>query len=479
MARIQYVKAWGLWSHYESVFNFAPGLTVITGPNGSGKSGFISIIRWVFLGEPAGEDFIFTIRDEKTQEIIRQAEEGKAEVGLDNGIVITKTRRKGKTTYTINTVADVFEKAEVPQEIRDALGLQVYKFGDWETYLNFAFQLEAPFLISESPSVGAKVLGKLAGTEAVDLAIAAEAKKAYAAREEKRLGEKDIETKNGDLLAYQDIDDIKAQLDACEFLMAEVEKAAAKRDNIKDLDHKLYTAQEAIKTLSEELIALAIVPDIDVDLKAIEKAQQRYDTLLGLFNQLGSEIARINTLTDQLALYEGVGAATSILNDLEAKERRLTEYSNLKAKHENYTTDIESLEVFLKTTKDLDVAAADLAVYEKKATKLENLTALFKELYLKASQVAALDDALEELKDIGQAAQQLKAIDLKAGKLADLQQIQKEFNVKNILAQQAVKDLADAETKYKQAEEELRAAWEAAGGICPLCDQPIATHSHE
>lgn len=478
MARIKYVKAWGLWSHFESVFDFAPGLTVITGPNGSGKSGFISIIRWVFLGEPSGEDFIFTIRDENTQEIIRQAEEGKAEICLDSGVVITKTRRKGKTTYTINTIADVFEKAEVPQEIKDALGIQAYKFGDFETYLNFAFQLEAPFLISESPSVGAKVLGKLAGTEAVDLAIAAEAKKAYAAREEKRLGDKDIEAKNGDLLAYQDIDDIKAQLDACVYLMEEVDKAAARRDNIKDLDHKLYVAQEAIATLSEELIALTIVPEIEVDLQAIEKAQQRYDTLLGLFTQLGSAVEHINTLTDQLALYEGVSAAASTLNDLEAKERRLTEFIDIKVKYENYTTNIATLEAFLQTTKDLDVAAADLAVYEKKAIRLENLTALFKDLHLKASQVVALDDALEELKDIGQAAQQLKDLDLKAGKLADLQQIQREFNVKNILAQQAAKDLTAATAAETQAEEELRAAWEAAGGICPLCDQPIATHNH-
>lgn len=478
MARISYVKAWGLWSHLESVFNFAPGLTVITGPNGSGKSGLISIIRWVFIGEPTGEEFIFKLEDEKTKEVIKQAEEGRAEVGLDNGIVITKTRRKGKTTYTISTVAEPFEKAEVPQEVKEALGIDLYKFGDFETYLNFAFQLEAPFLLSESPSVGAKVLGKLAGTEAVDLAIADQSKKAHKARDDKRIGEKEIEKLNGDLLAYQDIDDIKAQLDACDFLIDEVDKAAAKRSLLNDLTNKHFIATESITKLVEDLKPLENIEAVGVDLKAVEITWNKRNTLVEMYDNWAISTKTIQDLTAQLAIYEGIDVFASTVADIEGKEKRLTVISSLQKDYENYTTNIEQLNIFLATVKDLDVAAVDLHIYESKAVKHERLTDLSKALYLEESHVVTLNSDLSYFAGLDDAAAQIKEAGAKAEKLEDLQQLIREYNVKNILALQAAKDLEKADQDLTQAEADLKAAWDAAGGICPLCDQPLATHKH-
>lgn len=478
MARVSYVKAWGLWSHLESTFNFAPGLTVITGPNGSGKSGLISIIRWVFIGEPTGEDFIFKLEDEKTKEVIKQAEEGRAEVGLDNGIVITKTRRKGKTTYTINTVVEPFEKAEVPQEVKEALGIDLYKFGDFETYLNFAFQLEAPFLLSESPSVGAKVLGKLAGTEAVDLAIADQSKKAHKARDDKRIAEKDIAKANGDLLDYQDIDDHKAQLDACVFLMEEVDRAVAKRTTINDLDNKYYVSIKTIEQLTEELKPLADIETVAAALTEIEVMQQYSSTLDSLKNSWASSTEAITALKTQLELYEGIDALASTVADIEVKEKRLTVISSLQKEYGNYTTNIDLLNNFLVTVKDLDVAAANLEIYTKKYTALSNLVTLEGEYITARQSMDRLANDLCTFIGLEEAAAQIKEADKKAIKLEDLQQLLREYNVKNLIAKQAAQDLEKAKVDLGKAETDLKEAWEAAGGICPLCDQPVATHIH-
>lgn len=478
MARISYVKAWGLWSHFESVFEFSPGLTVITGPNGSGKSGFISIVRWVFLGEPSGEEFIFTLRDEKTQEIVKQAEEGRAEVGLDNGVVITKTRRKGKTTYTISTVAEPFEKAEVPQEVKDALGIGPTKFGDWETYLNFAFQLEAPFLISESPSVGAKVLGKLAGTEVVDLAIADIAKKTHKARDDKRIAEKEIERINGDLLDYQDLDDIKAQLDACEYLIGDLDKAASRKDALAAMKVTLENSQDTIDRLTGDLLTLANVETLGEVLQAIEKTQQRYEALLGLYDQLTALYGTVNELTEQLGHYEGVPAAAAMLVTVEANERQLTTLTGLDLHYRQYTANIADLEGGLALLTNLDVAAANLTVCEQQAAKVDKLKAFNVEHDAATQQLTQLNLSLTKLEGVEEAAKQLETLTTQSDRLADLQQLQREYNVKHVLAQQAAKDVTAADDEYKKADAELAAAWEASGGICPLCDQPVATHSH-
>ena len=477
MAKISYVKAWGLWSHFETVFDFSPGLTVVTGPNGSGKSTIIRIIKWLALGEPSGEEFIFTLYDEKTKEIIKQSNEGKAEVGLDDGVIITKTRRKGKTTYTISTIAEPFEKAEVPQEVKDALGIRKYSFGDFEAYLNFAFQMEAPFLLSESPSVGAKVLGKLAGTEAVDLAIGEVSKRTHKARDEKRTAEKDIERINGDLLQYQDLDDLKQQLQACEYLVAEIEKAAARKDSLKDLDYKLTTARDTIDRLEGELMALMIVPDLEVELQNIGKAQQRYDALLGLYNQLDGSLRTIEELTNQLALYEGLDVAAAIINDLEAKDRRLTAITSLSTLYRTYTQEVRVAEEFLQTVKDLDVAADRLAYAEKLTAKADKLRTLYGDHTTTDAQVNSLIKDLEGLSGLEETAAILTEAINRTEHLEALKQLQQAFILKDTIAKQAAREVTAAEAAATAAQEELRAAWDAAGEICPLCEQPVNKHS--
>lgn len=168
--KIQEVTIEGYQSHTNSTFRLSPGLTVITGPSDAGKTAIIRALRWFAFNEPTGEAFLHTIRnpDGSIKEAVDQV---KVSVTFDNGITVTKTRRKGKTTYTHSAFPTAWEKAEIPPEIKETLGLVKQQYGDFETCLNFAFQLDAPFMLSESASVGAKVLGKLAGTEIVDKSI--------------------------------------------------------------------------------------------------------------------------------------------------------------------------------------------------------------------------------------------------------------------------------------------------------------------
>lgn len=478
MVSITNVKAWGLWSHYESTFDFSPGLTVITGPNGSGKSGLISIMRWVFLGEPSGEDFIFTLRDEKTQEVIKQSEEGKAEVTLSNGLVITKTRRKGKTTYKLNTVEEPYEKAEVPQEVKDALGIGVTKFGDWETVLNFAFQLEAPFLISESPSVGAKVLGKLAGTEVVDLAIGDIAKKTYKARDDLKIADKDIATANGSLLEYNDLDDLKAQLDACDFLIAELDNTASKRDAYSQMAVTYENSQGTIDQLKLELKPLETVEEAAQRLGEVESQYAKCAYYTDLTQNYGGLSRTIDQLTADLLAYGGVPEACEALTIVELASIRVGDYVALSEQYAQLSGTIVSLSVDLDAYKNLDVAAGNMEIIERSLATVERLVELEGSHRMGSVTIATLTEQLKKLETIAEATLQLASIEQVGDKLDKLQLLQREYNLRNVLANQAATDLTAAEEDHKNADAELTAAWEAAGGICPLCDQPVATHSH-
>lgn len=524
MAKIQYIKAWGLWSHWETVTEYAPGLTVVTGPNDGGKSTIIRIIKWVFLGEPSGEEFLFTKRNE-SGEVIKAADEGKAEIGLDNEIVITKTRRKGKTTYSISTISEPFEKAEVPDEIKDALGIKIYNYGDFKTYLNFSFQHDAPFLLSEAPSVGAKVLGKLAGTEVVDLAISDITKRAHKTRTEKIEAEKQITKLNGDLLDYLDLEDKQKAVEACEMLLGEVEANSLTVESLKTLAQNLQRAAGLIKKHEADLEDLKEVDKLKNDLNALEKAQLKYSLLNELYGQLIKHESVALTLTDQLALYKDIGAAASILGELENSFKRYTDMNSLTTFFKNYTQIINTSNILLEKLVGVDNAVAILENMTVVNGKLERLTENYSRLKYLDRTIDIHTTALEPLKKLDDVQEPLKALEEKAerrntlgtiqtkllaydyavdkleeavnsfsmlGKaskdLKDLESLNKRIDAlrainksytENTFYHNRLKgELLQADMEYKAAESELQQAWEEAGGVCPLCDQPVLTHSH-
>ena len=237
--KIQEVTIEGYQSHTNSTFRLSPGLTVITGPSDAGKTAIIRALRWFAFNEPTGEAFLHTIRnpDGSVKEAVDQV---KVSVTFDNGITITKTRRKGKTTYTHSAFPTAWEKAEIPPEIKETLGLVKQQYGDFETCLNFAFQLDAPFMLSESASVGAKVLGKLAGTEIVDKSISEVNKKTHQTRNDISYADKQIGEIDVSLTEYFDLDRFDAELKIAEAAFTKLKEdqsrhVALTRDNLINL----------------------------------------------------------------------------------------------------------------------------------------------------------------------------------------------------------------------------------------------------
>lgn len=144
--------------HVKSKVILGPGLNVIVGASGAGKTSIIRAVRWVGFGEPSGDAFV--------HEDVKYAE---VTITMSDGRWVRKSRKNDKTRYEIAGYEEPFDKAEVPAEVTQILNLVKTAFGDFETSLNFAYQLDPPFILSEPPSTGAKVLGKLSGTEVVDM----------------------------------------------------------------------------------------------------------------------------------------------------------------------------------------------------------------------------------------------------------------------------------------------------------------------
>ncbi len=119
----------------RQIFEFGPGLTVISGPNGSGKSNVADAIRWA-LGEQSArqlrarktEDIIFSGSDRRRQlgmgevSIVLDNSEGWMPIDFEEVSVTRRAHRSGDNEYLINNqvvrrsdVLDLFRRAQVGQ----------------------------------------------------------------------------------------------------------------------------------------------------------------------------------------------------------------------------------------------------------------------------------------------------------------------------------------------------------------------------
>ncbi|WP_187442184.1 AAA family ATPase [Sutcliffiella horikoshii] len=466
MESIQQVRIKGFQSHVDSVFTFSAGLNVITGPSDSGKTALIRAARWVAFNDPQGEAFI--------HEAVGEAE---VTIELGNGISITKRRRKGKTTYEISTLEQPFEKSEVPEEVKQVLGIVKQSFGDFVTALNFAFQLEAPFLISETASAGAKVLGKLAGTEAVDLAVKSVSKDTYAARQERTTADKEVESLNGRLLEYQNIDNEKEQLALAEMVIERVEKATEDKKVLAELHHIHELASEKVKRYSAQLESLEIVPVISEMMQRIEKSQQHKESLLEMFNRMNKATATVDDLTQRLKVLETVEAASKKLLVVESMEETLTTCTTLLREYQKYTENVNySLRILEKTS---NIEQVNIDLIQQELVRLQELKSLGLTYLRVQASVDSLGIKVDLCQNIGQADGILGTMNQTLQTLEKLKNIHLDYQASKAHLQLTSRSYEDSSSSLIDYKEELERAWGEVGGMCPLCEQPLNNHNHK
>lgn len=486
MAKIISVEIWGFQSHAETQYGLHPGLNVFTGPTDGGKTaGTIRALRWLAKGEPSGEDFLYTVRDAEGN-IIRRCEEAGVTVRLDNGIRVSKVRRKGKTQYFVTGYDEPFEKAEVPEAVKQALGIVPVVYSrdangkpDLEYDLHFAYQLAAPFLISDPGSAGAKVLGKLAGTEAVDGAIKAIAKDTYAARQEKAEADKEYERKVVQLQAFEGIDDLQRQLDACEARLKEVETFVQRKNQLTAETVALQNVKVKLNGLAAKLDKLAVVPQLEEDLKAIEKAQQRYDVLLDLYERFGKATATVERLSESLKSYARLLLAERHTAEAATAFTRCANLADLLALYTRSTTAVNKAQAVIDRASGLETAEAGLRTGIESLRKWDELQAHRTTYSLAVHREQRATGILDKLTGVPEAETLLRTVSEMLDLRVAIGILRMQLTVKADTILTATDRLERADETLLTAEEELTEAWNDADGICPLCEQPITGgHAH-
>ncbi|MGG1014790.1 AAA family ATPase [Bacillus subtilis] len=471
MTSISRVQLKGFQSHVDSDIRLGSGLNVITGPSDSGKTAVLRAVRWVAFNEPAGEAFLN-----------RAVGETEVSITLETGQVITKRRRKGKTSYLLQQNEEdegsLFEKSEVPEEVKAILGIRKETFGDFETTLNFAYQLDAPFLISETASAGAKVLGKLAGTAAVDMAVKSVNKDTIAARNERSRATQDIEKINGELLKFAGVDEAKEQLELAQYVLDEAERKIERLSELKGLLETYGYQSQVLKSAKEKLDKLQIVPALTDKLEQIEKAQYKRVGLLDLNCQLQKAAATAKEADMVLNNLTGIPAATEILTGVVTSQEKGHLLNSLYKEYTKYTLLVNNSVEKLHRIGDLHSLNSLLDSVEESLNTQTALTNLVEEYSASRNELRMAQESLEMFRDLWEGPVLLSVIEAKNTSLSDLKSLASSYDKGRSCISISEDIVREAEVNVSKAQAEINKSFEEAGGVCPLCENPVIVCSH-
>lgn len=169
--KIKAVRLRNFQSHKDTYVEFSDGLNIIVGESNNGKTAIIRGIMWAIDNQPLGTDFIMAGQKDC---IVR--------IEYDDGTYIERGRNTTDTGYyqigyfdENGALQDATYRGftnAIPVEVINTHQMpKVNITKDIETHLNVLSQLDAPFLLTESPQVKAAAIGRITGTHVIDAAV--------------------------------------------------------------------------------------------------------------------------------------------------------------------------------------------------------------------------------------------------------------------------------------------------------------------
>lgn len=424
MNAIKRIELQNFQSHVKTIIEPAPPgqLTVITGPSDSGKTAIIRALKWLLYNQPQGAEFTRT-----GASMVRVA------VDYAGGITVARERTKATNRYKIvrpgtgENGPEVFEGFgnAVPLEVQEVTGIRPVKIADQEILLNLSEQLDPPFLGQKSTTAPAraKILGKLAGTEEIDVAGAGVGKDLYRrGQDEKRL-DSEIEELAARIEEFAWIEKLGEKIAALENLAARIKERQEMLAALEEKRNELLQIQAEMNAAQKVLKRWTVLPEAEAATKKAETAAIRCKTLKTLGVKLTDIRYGIEEAQEMIYRLRGIEAAENIAQRTGEKIDRNKLLHRL----------------------DVKLGQVDASLNLCRAE-------------LKKPRVAHLEQLVAAVKNTEDAAARAGELAISKGRLNEI--AASKAQVKRIL-QQWEEKLPDLQQKYLET---LMAA-----GMCPLC----------
>jgi len=269
---IQEVKLKNFQNHEDNSIKFHPGVNTIIGTSDSGKSAIIRALRLVIENKPQGDGY-------------RSWWGGDTEVQItiDNQ-EITRRRTDSKNEYQLKDMVFKAMGNEIPEEISKLINMDS---------VNTQFQIDQPFLFSESPGEVARYFNHIAGLDKIDSSLKEVQTRINTVNRKTKHLEEDLGTQMTKLNQFE-------YLPIFEGKYRILETFVEKKQRIGEKTVLLYNIIEQLKSIE---IAKQTLPDTKQAKAKLEVLEEQESELIKLQNNgvsLKNIIKQIKAITGDL-----------------------------------------------------------------------------------------------------------------------------------------------------------------------------------
>lgn len=223
-------------------------ITVIIGETDAGKSALLRGLSCALFNTMEGTGMV-------------RAGQNSAEVSLetDDGHVVTWSRGTGLNRYQLD--GQVYDKPgrTVPEPIREALQIRELEFDGETVRLQWAPQMDAPFLLADSGAKATRMLG-VAGSAAVTAQAARLAQQEVKKEQDAhRAAANHLDRLQAQLASYADVDAAAPIAEALQQVLAQAQSLQTRRQQLQALQQESEAAiarRIALRAQEEKLGAL-------------------------------------------------------------------------------------------------------------------------------------------------------------------------------------------------------------------------------
>ena len=286
---ISRIRILNFQSHYDSEFTFVKGVNCILGISDTGKSAIIRAIRWLLLSRPLGD----SVRS-------HWGGETSVEIAID-GNVVTRSRDK-LDKYQIQAEGEGIQEFKaigttVPEEVDRLLNFDI---------TNLQYQLDAPFLLSETPGHVAEFFNKVAKLDKIDTGIANVNSAIRSLEQEIKFKTAEAGKQEEQLKEFDYLPQMEKDVKAAEALDKMFEEMTAERKKLKGLIVGINNISVEINRYSKLLL---LEKDVDFIIsqhkEKIDKTIEK-NSLLKLYNAIKENEAKLNQQGKLLKLEKDV-----------------------------------------------------------------------------------------------------------------------------------------------------------------------------
>lgn len=329
-------------SHKDTNIVLSPNITTFVGESGMGKSALFRLLKLVIKNEPRGVEYISGGETKMIGGVV-----------FEDDVEVVRERSKAINRYTIHHPDGTslqFEKfkTDIPPPVLEALEYQPIKIDtDLSIDLNFAEQLEAPFLLGDSDASKAKTIDGLARINLFNIALRNTNKDISNFNNESKSFQRQVEEIDRQLEQYEDLPQVEENLTKIEAIISTLEELQNKKEMYERFVSQQNEISQRMSDTEDVIERLKPITTIEEDLRRMSlliHQKQGYAALFNSYKRVGQEIEEMSAV---LSHRENILQAEEQIHRLNRLmgEKRL--YVDLDTRYTELTTNISKGEDYI------------------------------------------------------------------------------------------------------------------------------------